>query len=264
MTANRIEFQYAGLNEGDLTLEGLVRELNSVSRALEAVDHALHQKKASEFYVVDARHNSPLCLAIEGTARDLHSDTTATMAETVHLIECLKRQTWPSRYSSELKQIVKKVFRGLGKHVERIDITWQGKSQNLTFKDLEPRTRGTYSYNSSVTGRVEYLDLHNQANSFKIYPIAGAESLLCKFKLDQKEVVLAAIDRIVTVTGRFKHKLGAMHPHQITVESLEIPTPSEFKLDKLRGCAPDLTGDLSSEEYVRQLREEWDQGLSSI
>lgn len=266
MTENRIEFQYAGLNEGDLTLDALVRELKAVSCALEAVDRALHHKKASEFYVVDARHNSPLCLAIEGAALDLHSDTTATIAETVHLIHCIKRHTWPSRYGAELKQEVMKLFSGLGKHVEKIDISWQDNRQSLTLKDIEKdaQPKDSYGYVSSVTGRVEYLDIHNQTNSFKIYPIAGAESILCKFKLDLKEEVLAAIDQIVTVSGTFKHKGNAMYPHLIKVEALEIHQPSEFNLIDLKGTAPDITGDLRSEVYVRQLRDEWDQGRDII
>ncbi len=263
MSENRIEFQYAGINEGDLTLEALVKELKAVSGALAAVDQALHQRKTAVFYVVDARHNSPLCLAFEGAPLDMHCDVVPTISETIKLIEGLKRNIWPDRYSTELKKIVKKVFSGLGKSVEEIKISWHGQSQHLTLKNQEPETRKTFSYASAVTGRVEYLDLHNQTNSFKIYPIAGAESILCKFKLEQKEEVLAAIDRIVTVSGKFKHKHGAKYPHQIRVTSLELHAPSEFNLHNLLGCAPDLTGDLSSEDYVRQLREEWDQRLSS-
>ena len=69
--------------------------------------------------------------------------------------------------------------------------------------------------------------------------------------------VRTALKKYVTVHGLMGYRIGNPFPISITVERFEINPPEQElpTLASLRGLAPDLTGGLSSEEYIRQLRD---------
>jgi hypothetical protein len=68
-----------------------------------------------------------------------------------------------------------------------------------------------------------------------------------------------AVGRRVEVTGTMKYRQGASFPHAIAVTAIDsFPPDDELPdWDDLRGRAPDATGALSSEAFVRELRNAW-------
>jgi hypothetical protein len=71
---------------------------------------------------------------------------------------------------------------------------------------------------------------------------------------------IAGVGRRVEVTGMLKYRRGASFPNAIAVTAID-PFPPEDELpswDDLRGRAPDATGIVSSEAFVRRLRDAWD------
>jgi hypothetical protein len=64
----------------------------------------------------------------------------------------------------------------------------------------------------------------------------------------------------VEVNGTLKYRMGANFPHVIDVSSI-VPFPPESEIpdwDDIRGLAPDATGKLSSEAFIRELRDAWE------
>ena len=111
----------------------------------------------------------------------------------------------------------------------------------------------------SVTGMLEMLDIHT--NQFRIYPIVGAKKIDCYFSDDDlQQKVIAAINRYVNVEGEFKYKKFAKFPYAAKITDIEIyPNEKELPtLFDLYGVAPNATGNLSSESFVRKNRNnEW-------
>lgn len=68
-----------------------------------------------------------------------------------------------------------------------------------------------------------------------------------------------AVGRKVDVFGTLRYRARSDFPHQIEVSSIEAhPPESELPdWDDLRGRAPDATGTLTSEAFVRELRDGW-------
>lgn len=64
----------------------------------------------------------------------------------------------------------------------------------------------------------------------------------------------------VAVRGECFYRPNVNFPHRIEVTSMEeLSTCEELPtLRDLQGIAPNLTGELSSEEFVRRQRDEWD------
>jgi hypothetical protein len=111
----------------------------------------------------------------------------------------------------------------------------------------------------AIEGKLEQINLHHGANVFYIYPEFGPRKLSCHFPAKLYDDAVAAVGRRVEVFGTLHYRAGATFPHQIAVTAIEIfPPDSELPdWDDLRGRAPDCTGDLSSEAFVRELRDGW-------
>lgn len=80
---------------------------------------------------------------------------------------------------------------------------------------------------------------------------------------DKSSENFAAAVRLAATIGegvkRTKRPSGASFPHQVQVTQIEaFPPESELPdWDDLRGMAPDATGELSSEAFIRELRDGW-------
>lgn len=111
----------------------------------------------------------------------------------------------------------------------------------------------------SITGMLEMLDIH--AWKFRIYPIVGPKKIDCYFLDDHlQQKVISGINRYVNVEGEFRYKRFTKFPYAAQVKDIEIyPNEDELPtLSDLHGMALNATWDLSSEDFVRRLRnDEW-------
>jgi hypothetical protein len=70
---------------------------------------------------------------------------------------------------------------------------------------------------------------------------------------------IASVNKMVRVTGARHFKENASFPYAIDVSDFEplMPDSQLAKLSQLRGVAPNATGNMKSEDFVRQLRDDW-------
>lgn len=118
-------------------------------------------------------------------------------------------------------------------------------------KILEP----TFSGLGSVAGKLEVISVHGPPR-FNVYDAVTKRAVRCRFAVERLDEVAAALGRRVVVTG-VVHRNAKGDPVKVDrpelrvlPEGVELPTARD-----LIGLVPDLTGDLSSEEYVRKLRD---------
>jgi hypothetical protein len=110
----------------------------------------------------------------------------------------------------------------------------------------------------SVAGTLELINIHARVNTFRIYPIIGASKVDCHFRSDQLNNAIAGINHYVNVTGALRYKRRDKFPYAINDAEVEV-YPEEQELPSifdLKGVAPDATGSLKSEDFVRKLRDE--------
>ena len=95
------------------------------------------------------------------------------------------------------------------------------------------------------------------SHAFRIQPFIGPEDVKCVFPSGKTEEFRRALGRKVMASGELTYPAGSDFPGSIKVETMEIlPEDDELpSLSDLRGIAPGITGDLSSEEFVRMLRD---------
>jgi hypothetical protein len=109
----------------------------------------------------------------------------------------------------------------------------------------------------SMTGMLEMLNLHGRRKMFRIYPMVGPTKVDCYFPHRLEEKSIMGINRYVNVEGKFKYKRRFPYPYEVRVTGLEIyPNQNTLpSLQELCGIAPNATGGLSSEEFVKRIRD---------
>ena len=117
----------------------------------------------------------------------------------------------------------------------------------------------SWDFSGVIEGDLEQINVHEGANTFHIYPAVGPKKITCRFPNKLYEDAVAAVGKRVEVYGILRFRPGASYPHQIALTDIEIfPPESELPAwDDLRGRAPNATGGLSSEAFVRELRDGW-------
>ena len=109
----------------------------------------------------------------------------------------------------------------------------------------------------TVEGRLEFVNIHADQNIFRICSAISPERVTCSFRPDKIEEAREALGRKIRVLGELTCPKGSKFPKTVKVEAIELlPEDGDLpSLMDLRGIAPDITGDLSSEEFVRNLRD---------
>lgn len=107
-----------------------------------------------------------------------------------------------------------------------------------------------------VEGRLESMNIRGDRSVFHIYPAVGPDKVECFFPADKLEDARNALTHRIRVRGELTYPAQSGFPRSVKVGSIErLPDDDALpSLMSLRGIAPDLTGGLSSEEFVRGLR----------
>ena len=117
---------------------------------------------------------------------------------------------------------------------------------------------------STIDGKLEQINIHNNANTFRIYPsLPAASSISCKFSRELLEHVQGALGSFVSVSGECFYRPDSAFPYKINVREMELLPPTEElpTLSGLFGIAPNATGDKTSEQFVREMRDKWGSDL---
>lgn len=256
---------------GKLRLDVFINSLDTIIDALRDTERRLTGKTKAEiqYKIVHLSQNSPAKIIIEPILEEkkrerVHIEVdepiTALMS---NMVQIRQKKTVPvdmdylgvEKYvdignlrSASLPEI------GLAIGRQRVKVDEKFK-KNISVAVGEDETE-----NDVIIGRLETINIHRE-NKFYIYPNVGAKKITCKFPPSLIESVRTALGKRIEVAGTVKYKSWDKYPYAITVTDILKVYPDEKELPEfssLLGLQEDITGDISSDEFVRALREkEW-------
>jgi len=108
----------------------------------------------------------------------------------------------------------------------------------------------------SVSGLLQRLNIYGSANTFYIFPVAGPKKVKCIFPEGIRKKALESVGRYINLKGKLKYREKENHPFEISATEIEVyPEESDLpSLFDIRGIAPNITGGIPSEEYIRRKR----------
>ncbi|MFH2101787.1 MAG: hypothetical protein ABIJ39_00315 [Chloroflexota bacterium] len=244
-------------------LKDFLQELGHLLNLLNETDRHISARKGLTTYyrVVDLRHSSPATIVLEALPIDPQYDSSHQIISLFFdIITQIKQEGRISKPVSStiltsLREMALPIGRTLslitvqsnGNQVE-IDKTFGGKVIDL----LKPEQ----TFPGSVRGMLEAINVHKDANVLRMYPDVGPSKITCYFPSDLQEIAISGVGKFVEVRGTLKYRANSQYAEEIKVDYIDI-FPDEDDLPSLldlRGIAPDATGELLSEDFIRELR----------
>ncbi|MDQ3562993.1 MAG: hypothetical protein M3436_02265 [Pseudomonadota bacterium] len=265
MAYKRITIHLKGDPSDDdhLRLSDFTSQLDAIRGALNRLEETItdDDKRAIYYRVIDLRHSSPAAVVLDAIPTDDSKDdiTALVVDKFVGGIKLIQQGISPPGFTYDLFESFKKIAGPLRKRVSELSISTDSETIEVT-KEIETYidkivgpdelTRG------SISGTLEYFNVHAGANLFRIYPIVGPKKVECHFPNELLSKAIAGVTKYVNVEGELRYKSREPFAYAINVIDIEI-FPDDQQLPSildLRGIAPSATGNLTSEEFVGLIR----------
>lgn len=265
-TEDHITLVIEGLPEddGQVRLAAFLSELQSLNATLNRLDRDANEgKTASYFRIAELSYNSPARVTIDPHPLPGKPPSGLIVIESLNRISAaLASGDDLLDLDAELLGDIRNLALPVGTKVKsatllfndsRIDLTPQIVSRIDAALAVDEECEGF------LQGNLEQINLHLGANTFQIFPDVGPKKVACHFPQRLYDDAIFAVGRRVDVFGTLRYRARTNFPHQIEVSSIEAHPPESDlpDWDDLRGRAPDATGVLTSEAFVRELRDGW-------
>lgn len=255
-------------DNGNVRLEEFIEELGAIKAALKETERIVAGKSNVLYYrVIDLKHTSPASIRIEGVApkREYqHVPRRVFRRFTTSLRMIQRRHTAPRDFDLQALEAFRNISSPLRKNIRKVTVVDDDKNRKAQVnQEYDDALRKIIGYDQkergSVMGRLEALNVHMHNNTFTLYPTVGPSKVTCKFRSDLRQRVLDYAGHYVRADGWVIYKSQGKFPHAMDVTGLkDFPSDVATKFSELRGLAPDATGGVSSEEFIRRIRDdEW-------
>jgi hypothetical protein len=269
MATKRITIQLKGspADNEHLRLSDFIAQLDAIKGALTRLEESItgSEKRSIYYRVVDLRHSSPATVVLDAAPTDdsLRNDVTNLVVDSfVGGIKKIRQGVMPKGFGYELLEAFRKIAQPMKKGVTEVTISTDDDRAEVT-TDIEAQIDKLIGpdeiMRGSISGTLEYFNIHGGVNNFRIYPIVGPRKVDCHFATEMLPKALAGVTKYVNVEGELRYKSSEPFAYAINVAGIEI-FPDEDQLPSLldlRGIAPAATGDLTSEDFVRSIRAKW-------
>jgi len=266
MAGKKIKIELIGMHTDNkyVRLSDFTDQLIAFGEALKQTDLLVSKKtKPTVFYrIVGLSHSSPALVELEAIPLDPMEDNSDEVVDVFlkSMEGIIYREEAPDFFNDDTFDAYRALGKKLNKGISHLVVSSNGHKINIT-KELPNKIQIIQGpveiVLGSISGKLEVINVHAGANEFRIYPIVGPKKIRCKFPSDLKKIAFSAIESYVTVFGKLKYKAHSRYPFAMDVEKIEVSPPEETlpTLSELRGIAPDLTGGISPEDFVRNLRD---------
>ncbi len=265
-TDDHITLVVEGLPEddGQVRLAAFLSELQHLNATLNRLDRDANAGRAASYFcITELSYNSPARVTIDPHPLPGQPPTGLIVIESLNRISAALASGGDLLdLDAELLEDIRNLARPVGTTVKsatllfndsRIDLSQQIVSRVDAALAVDEECEGF------LQGNLEQINLHLGANTFQIYPDVGPKKVSCHFPASLYDEAVSAVGRKVEVFGTLCYRARMDFPHQIAVTSIDAHPPESDlpDWDDLRGRAPDATGGLSSEAFVRELRDGW-------
>jgi len=246
-----------------ILLKDFLQELGLLLNLLNETDHHISARKGLTTYyrVVDLHHSSPATVVLEALPIDpQYNYSHQIISLFLDIITQIKREGRISEpVSSPILTSLRDMAFPVGRTLSLITVQSNGKQveidKNFGSKVVD-LLKPEQTYPGAVRGMLEAINVHKDANVLRIYPDVGPSKITCYFPSDLQETAISGVGKFVEVRGTLRYRANSQYADEIKVDCIEIfPDEDELpSLFDLRGIAPDATGEVLSEDFIRELR----------
>lgn len=263
---DRITLIIEGLpeDEGQVRLSAFMPQLQNLTATVAKLDRDVSNGKAASYFrIAELSYKSPIRVVIAPQPLPKQPYVGPLIMESLSRVaEAFKTGGGLTQMDADILEDIRALAKPVGKSVKAATLIFDGYTLDLTEKlgsQVDVALAVDEEFFGSVEGMLEQINVHPGANTFHIHPAVGARKITCHFPATLYDDAVSAVGKRVEVFGSLRYRANARFPHQVGITGIEAFPPEADPPDweDLRGCAPDATGGLSSEAFVRELRDDW-------
>jgi hypothetical protein len=270
--SNLITLQIEGTpsEDGHVLVSDFIGRLEELLATLNGIDRIVGQtaQPTLNYRIVDASHKSPLTLTIEPIIKSrVKPEPQHIQKRNARFFKEMRAVRRNEPISPEIDDAVldhmRAMVEGLGTEFISARI-YNGESDVDLDSTFEKNVRRLLeeedaSYGSEE-GMLEAGNIHGRARTCWIYPRIGAQRIRCDFLPGTRDQIKDNFGKYVRVEGVKYFRPTSPFPFRVAVKDFQaIEDEQPISLKDIEGIAPNATGGISSVEFVRNLRDEWDQ-----
>jgi len=265
-----IEVEGFESEHGHVRADEFINELSHLLTVLNGVDRMIGETGRPTLYyrIVSIKHASPLSITLEPVVKQNIKKPSKNYIAIRH-----------HRFFSELNAI--RQNRGVSPELDEqtlehmLDLTGTsgGNFKSVTIQNHKSSVKLDKKFEQNlkkilgefdssyggVEGTLDSANIHGHARRFWIYPPVGETKIRCDFLPGTSHQIKSALGNYVRVEGVKHFRPQSPFPFRIAVRELEIIADARpVHLKDLGGISRPSSGQLSSVEFVRNLRNEWD------
>jgi hypothetical protein len=249
----------------NVRLSDLIDQLKAVKDVLNSLDKRVAGASKPTLYyrVVGLSMNSPATIEVEAVAQQgKHDFSSVIVKDFINGLKLISSGNRPEGADYDILASFRNIATPLKRHLSSLRLEGAGESVEVS-RDIEQRVDVILGPDQieigSIRGSLELIDIHNNNNLFRIYPVLGAETIKCHFPSSLLPDAIQGLNHFVKVHGELHIKSKEKFPHYIEVDSIEIlPEQHDIpSLRSLRGFAKGAYSGKSSVEHINGMRDDW-------
>lgn len=270
--SNLITLQIEGVpsEDGHVLLADFLERVENLLSTLNGIDKIVGQtnKPTLNYRIVAVSHSSPLSFTIEPILKK-----GTTKPDPQHI------QTRHARFFKEMRAVhsnevispdvddsvlehMRSLVEGLGTDFTSARV-FNSEADVALDSVFETNVRRLLdeedSSYGSEEGMLEAVNIHGKTRTCWIYPRIGAQRIRCDFLPGTRDQIRENLGNYVRVEGLKYFRPNSPFPFRVAVKDFEpIGDDEPVNLKDIGGIAPHATGGMSSVDFVRRIRDEWD------
>jgi hypothetical protein len=262
-----MEFDGPASEQGHVRLDEFIEKLEDLITTLNGIDRLVGETAQTTLYyrIVAVSHSSPLTITIEPVVKKRITQPAPDHIKTRHhrFFRAIKsNEPISPDLDDRTIERIRDLVSGLGETFERavlsnaearieLDRTFETNVRKLL--DEEDCSYGGFE------GMLDAANIHGETRRFWLYPRIGAQRVRCDFLPGTATQIREAMGRYIRVEGFKYFRAQSPFPYRVKVRHFEpLEADNESALFNLGGIAPSATGEMTSVDFVRAIRDEWD------
>ena len=256
----------------DISLDSFLLVLRESHSILQALDRTVSQRRDGTLkWVVSGLRPGSAVVETESQVvrgeEDFGPQVARRFVDGVHTIQT--EGVTPALFTPECMSSISKIVRSLGTNgISALNLVGTGLDRvpphlekpvelsSAAADKVQALVGASHKSIGSVEGRLELVSIHVGARRFNVYHAITQKAIRCNLPTEIEDDVVRNLGRRVIVSGTVSYNERGepisvdVHHFRPLKEENDLPSVAD-----MLGMAPDITGNLTTEEYIRQLRD---------
>lgn len=249
----------------EISLESFVLILRESHSILQELDKAIsEQRNGTLKWVISGLQSGSAVIEAESRVtrgdEDFGPEVVQHFIDGIHVIQI--QGVTPARFSLDSMFSMRKIVRTLGTNgVSTLDVAVPELDKSVELSsEAETNVQALVGVHhksiGSVEGRLELISIHQRSRRFNVYHSITRKAVRCNLPKEIENEVVGSLGRRVIVSGLVSYNIRG-EPLSVNVDNLRVLKEENYlpSIDDMLGMAPDITGGLTTEDYIRRLRD---------